>query len=320
MTSKDIQRINELTAGPSLFGVDLVSFCLPCSALSTLKVLDQMFDMTTTEVMTPGEEFYVWRVLETGNMKLRFQFFYSAHEPGHNYVDVYGFKARKQMGRVHFGGSVEENCFIHFICGIVPLSKDHLTAVGMGQHDRLGAGSLLSTLPDGMLQHLMQPLLATLEHWDCDKEEALKAAIELEELELSKVFIDKLVASNEFDEVDLGIFIYGDFSCPPYNMDGMCAKLDQRFDMLTDEQNVQGEFSAKRTLSINGKKILFEFDHDKYSGPSYIRVQGLGQVEGAFEHDFNRLSYIYLLDALFRSGHAAVLTVTTDENDENDEN
>jgi hypothetical protein len=313
MTSKDIEEINKLTAGHSCYEVDVVSFKLPCSAFRALEVLDHEFDMTTTQVVAPGEELHVWRVLETSCMKLRFQF-NSTRGSRRNHVDVYGFKAGKRQDSVHFTGPLADKCFSHFVCRIVPFSKSHLTAVAMGQHDRLGAGSRLFTLPDGVLQQLMQPLLTTLAHWDWDKERALQASIKLQKLEMTMFYIDKLVASEAaYDGADEGIFFEGNFNCPPYNMDEMCARLDVQFGVSTEELNLGHIFFAKRLLRINDKNVLFHFEHDRHEGPSFIRVKGLGRVERWWTPDFSPPAYIYLLDALLRSGQPAVLTVTTDE-------
>jgi hypothetical protein len=160
----------------------------------------------------------------------------------------------------------------------------------------------------------MQPLIATLEHWDRDKEATLIATIEQQYIELTKEYIDKVVASVAYDEENRGISFEGALNCHPYTIHGMCAELDARFGMLTEEPDDPEEFSASRLLSINGKQVYFTFEADMWSREEpYIHVKGLGHVEGAAEHNFHYKAYTYFLDALLRSGHAAVLTVTTDE-------
>jgi hypothetical protein len=97
-------------------------------------------------------------------------------------------------------------------------------------------------LPEGILQHLMQPMLATLEYWDSDKEDTLKAAIKLQEFEKTNAFIDKLVASEAYNEANRGIFFGGNFKRPPYDMERMCTELYLLFGVSTDEETMYHGF------------------------------------------------------------------------------
>jgi hypothetical protein len=314
MLAVHIEAINKLIAGPGVVELDGVCFVLQNSALSALRLLDQAFDMPTSEDIEEGQYFSAWRNLKVGGMEIRFRFSGSTQDFEFGSVSVHGLKSRSKRMNTYFSEDHGDELFVHFLRGIVPFSKDHLTAVGMGQHDRLGAGSPLSTLPDGILQHLMQPLIATLEHWDRDKEATLIATIEQQYIELTKAYIDKVVASVAYDEENRGISFEGALNCHPYTIHGMCAELDARFGMLTEEPDDPEEFSASRLLSINGKQVYFTFEADMWSREEpYIHVKGLGHVEGAAEHNFHYKAYTYFLDALLRSGHAAVLTVTSDE-------
>ena len=321
MTSRlaaQLEEIDELIADTRVDELEEpegVCFLTRKSTLSALRLLDQAFDMPTTEVIEGWQEFTAWRNLKVSGMEIRFRFEGSPRGS----VRVYGLKSQSKRADWPFC-SEDHELFVHFLRGIVPFSKDHLTAVGMGQHDRLGAGSPLSTLPDGILQHLMQPLIATLEHWDRDKEATLIATIEQQYIELTKAYIDKVVASVAYDEENRGIR-FEEGNVHPTEIYEMCVELDARFGMLTDEQNTCAGVFATRLLNINGKQVHFTFEGILGGGEyPHILVTGLGYVEGAATHNFHYEAYTYFLDALLRSGHPAVLTVTTDENDENDEN
>lgn len=314
--SSDINRIHALTAGPPCVEVIDVSFDLPCSALSALKTFDQRFDMKTTEVQTEGQTFMVWRMLKIGGMELRFRFLNPNDLPHWNYVQVFGFKTEKEGAHSSFKGPCADKCFSLFLSKIAPRNYIYYEAVAMGQHARLGSESLMFTLPDDILRLVLQP---KPEHWDSDKEDALRAEIKLRAFEPTKEHIDKLIASNVCDDTKEGIFFEGNFNCSPYNMHEMCAKLDGRFGVSTGEDSSDNIFFAKRMLTINDKVVFFTFEYDKFDGPTYIEVQGLGKVEGASASIFDQEAYDYFLDALLRGEPVASLKVTTYSDWEEDE-
>jgi hypothetical protein len=305
MTSQDFEKIDQLTTGPHSVKIECLTFALPCGALSALKTLDQMFDMETKEVEKPGYEFEVWRKLKVNSMELRFQFYAPTGHLTQNVVLIHGFKVKeKGMSVPQFDGE----CYAYFLSRIALCAKDHFMAAAMGQHARLGSASLLYTLPDGILKHLMQPMFPVLELWDEDKEDELQAAIELQELEETKAKIDELVASEVCDN-EASVLFEGNFHYLLYNMGGLCVKLDKRLGVFTDEVYSSNTFFAKRMLTLNGKTLHFTFNCHRFNQKqSHIRVRGLGQVDGV---SFNCDAYNYFLEALFRNGQDAVLTVTT---------
>jgi hypothetical protein len=241
----DFRDVDKLTTAGSA-AIKVVSFELPYSALSALRQLDRAFDVeTTAETERAGYEFEAWRKLKVNRMELRFQFYTWG---GCNLVSVYGLQAKTVPLVTSFKSDRAEECYYtHFLSRLALCVKDQFVAVAMGQNARLGGASLLHTLPEGLLRLLMQPVYAALEPWDEDQEVEFQTAIAMRELEETKALIRQLVASDE--ETEDVIVFKGEFQNLKYHMAGLCAKLDQRFGVFTDEVG-----RALKTLGFNGKR------------------------------------------------------------------
>ncbi len=293
----NLQRMDEIIEGPHSVKLEELVFLMPCSALDALKALDQRFGKITAENKIQGREFRVWRILKVNGMELRFRFYTDASDLKWNHVDVFGLKTKDTVSNNCFSGPSAFDCYVRFLDGVA-LSQQHVSTVAMGQHARLGSQSLLSILPEALFQGLLQPRISTLEHWDCDKEDALKAEIKQQEFEETKALLDVLVASSDTTGE---LFFYG-----IRDIQAACVALDQRFGEATREEGGDHTFNATRRLTINGRTIQFEFTYDKYYGPTYIHVHGLGQVVGLSSQDLEYVSpqdldyeaFVYLIDTL----------------------
>jgi hypothetical protein len=293
-TDEQLQRMDEILAGPHKVKLEELFFRIPCSALDALKALDQRFGKTTAEIKTPEIEFRVWRILKVDGMELRFHFYTDATDLEWNNVSVFGFKTKD---------AVDESCFSAYDCYArlldgVALSQQHASAVAMGQHARLGRQSLLSLLPEALFHGLLQPRISTLEPWDGDQEDALQAVIKQQEFEETKVLLDELVASS-------GTTGELFFDCIR-DIRAACVVLDQRFGVDTPEEYSRETFVADRRLTINGRTVQFAFIYDRRFGPIHVHVHGLGEVEGLSSEDTDYISpqdldgeaFVYFLDAL----------------------
>ena len=297
----DFRDVDKLTTAGSA-AIKVVSFELPYSALSALRQLDRAFDVeTTAETERAGYEFEAWRKLKVNRMELRFQFYTSGDW---NLVSVYGLQAKTVPLVTSFKSDRAEECYYtHFLSRLSLCVKDQFVAVAMGQNARLGGASLLHTLPEGLLRLLMQPVYAALEPWDEDQEVEFQTAIAMRELEETKALIRQLVASDEESGEDVIVF-KGEFQNLKYHMAGLCAKLDKRFGVFTDEVYCPITFLAKRTLTGKTRTLHFQFKYFAFNqAQSFIRVTGLGRAEHALTID----AYTYLVGLLSTEG---VLTVT----------
>lgn len=302
----NLQRMDEIIAGPHSVEIDKVAFFMPNSALDALKALDQRFGVPTVERKTHEREFSVWRNLKVYGMELRIEFYTAALDLEWNYVFVFGLKKKDDLRENYFDGREVYDCYLRFLDGFA-FSQDHANAVAMGQHAKLGSESLLGILPEALFRNLLQPQLPELEHWDCDKEDAFKETIKQQEFEVAKGLLDELVAT---DSIDMS----GELLFEAKLIKAACIGLDQRFDELTPEEERNHYFYARRRLHINGRIILFKFRYDRYGGRVYIRVRGLGQVTAQLSSmELDDGGFVYFLDTLLRHGTNPRYEITTGE-------
>jgi hypothetical protein len=181
----------------------------------------------------------------------------------------------------------------------------------MGQHARLGSQSLLSILPEALFSSLLQPQIPTLKHWNRKKELSLKVTLKQQEFEVTKGLLDELVATGSPAATDEDIFFYGIGGMPGrVSVTGACVALDQRFGERTMEDMSGHMFDATRRLTINTRAVDIKFTYDKYYGPSYVSVRGLGQVAGLSSRNLDYEAFVYLVDAFLRHAPNRLYEVT----------
>jgi hypothetical protein len=289
---KDRQRLDEMIAGPHSFKLNRLVFLIEPHALDALKELDQRFGKKTEEKKKHGHDLEVWRILKIKSMKLRFFFYTCASYSKRNdveVVEVFGFKTKDVDSDICFKGPSAYDCYVRFLDGVA-LSQQHASTVAMGQHTRLGSQSLLSILPEALFRVLLQPHITTLEHWDCDKEDALRVVIKQQEFEETKGWIDEIVTS--YDTTHHLYFL------DIRNVREACVVLDQRFGEDTREEVEYHKFNAERRLTTNGRTIKFTFTYDKFYEESHIIVNGLGKAAGLAHGDLDYKAFVYLIDTL----------------------
>ena len=286
---KDMQRMDEIIAGPHSVKLEALIFLISCSALDALKALDQRFGKIPDEKKTQRHEFRVWRILKVNGMELRFRFYTDASDLEWNNVEVFGFKTKDTVSNNCFAGPSAYDCYVRFLDGVA-LSQQHASTVAMGQHTRLGSQSLLSILPEALFRVLLQPHITTLEHWDCDKEDALRVVIKQQEFEETKGWIDEIVTSYDTTHH----LYFRDI----LNVREACVVLDQRFGEDTREEVEYHKFNAERRLTTNGRTIKFTFTYDKFYEENHIIVNGLGKAAGLAHGDLDYKAFVYLIDTL----------------------
>lgn len=350
----ELQRVDELVADtpPSTYTVEKeATFSLSCSARDALMAFDRRFGpMIGTEETPPFPEGGVWRHLTIGSMEMRFNF----NDGGDRWNTVRVFGLRTRIDDCDFPKEAGYPCFVRLLDALIPRTPNHLTALAMGQHPRLGGASPFCALPVDLFRRIAEsnfplpppryragveeenalklaaamgqhaslgsasPLLAlpealirrildtsliqpTLKHWSYAEEKALEIAIkqrQLEEAERSfKVLVDSAIADNATAEG--GMYFLDYFNCHPKTMDSACSGLDERFGMPTLEDHADHCFSAERSVWMkNGLRVQFVFNYDKYHGPTYIFVHGLGRIKGLPASHRNYEAFFRLLDAI----------------------
>ena len=188
----------------------------------------------------------------------------------------------------------------------------------MGQHARLGSQSLLSQLPADLFQRMFDDIDIRIETWSYEKEEALKFKHKHPYFEETKGLIRELVATAPYrttggeDTIQVKP-LYFDIR----DQRRACVLLDQKFNWTTEEQNGYHGFDAERKITIGNLTVAFEFQYDKYYGPNYTRVIGLGQGTGLLLSDTGRCSeaFDYLVTTLLDNRPRHLAARLTDGDD-----
>jgi hypothetical protein len=306
----NIQRMDIIVAGPARVEIDELAFILPGMSFDALKEMDRRFGKQTAENKKQVRDFHAWRNLTVNGMELRVIFRISEHNPEWENVRVSGFKSKDAVSDSCFNGPSAYDCYVRFLDEVAP-SRHHTNAVAMGQHVRLGSQSLLGILPEALFRNLMQPLVPMLKHWNISKELNLMAVIRKREFAVTKGLLDELVETKSSNTTGELLF-YATMMREAY-VGSACVGLDQRFRKFTPEEEEDYSFYAKRRLHINGRVLQFKFEYDRYDGIEYIRVSGLGKVEGLASRDLRDREFVYFLDTLLRHGTNHVHEVTTRE-------
>lgn len=122
-------------------------------------------------------------------------------------------------------------------------------------------------------------------------------------------FLDEVVATGSSAVTERGISFRID------SVRKACVVLDQRFGERTKglEDHDPHTFDATRRLTINDRTVIIVFTYDKYYGPNYVQVRGLGQVTGLSPRHLYYEEFFYLIDALLLNAPNCLYEDTTDE-------
>jgi hypothetical protein len=317
-----------ITAGPSLAEVYL-QFHLTCSAYSALTTLDQMCGKITEEVATPGRRFKARRSVKVGGFHLRFLFEHDPYcdkkvwDPMSDRVYVQGFETSGSITNTCFSKPSGYISYLRFLERVIAIVPKKICALAMGQHAMLGSQSLLSQLPADLFQRMFQIRDGDdddirIETWSLEKEDELEFKRRHPYFEEIKQLIRELVASVPYqttggdDTIQVGTL---DFDLRDQH--DACVRLDQKFNWTTEEQPEDHMFYAERKITIGDLTVAFEFQYDKYYGPTFTRVIGLGEATGLLCSEAGCCSeaFDYLVTTLFDNRPRHLAARLTDGDD-----
>lgn len=317
-----------ITAGPHLVEVEL-KFHLTCSAYSALTTLDQMCGKITEEVATPGRRFKAQRSVKVGGFHLRFLF---EHDPYHDNevwdpmsdrVYVQGFKTSGSTTKTCFSKPSGYISYLRFLERVIAVVPKKICALAMGQHAMLGSQSPLSQLPADLFQRMFQIRDGDdddirIETWSWEKEKELEFKHRHPYFEETKGLIRELVATAPYQTTGGEDTIrVGRLHFDLIDQHDACVRLDQKFNWTTEEEEEGHMFDAVRKITIGGLTFTIEFQYDKYYGPNYTRVIGLGQGTGLLLSDTGRCSeaFDYLVTTLIDNRPRHLAAMLTDGED-----
>ena len=116
-TDEQLQRIDEILAGPPLVRGDMLVFILPCSALDALRAFEQRLGFIAAE--NKRVVLMEIRFLSIDGMDLKIRFTTSSDTVRHT-VEVSGFKQKNNETRPIFSGIAAYDCYVRFLDGITP--------------------------------------------------------------------------------------------------------------------------------------------------------------------------------------------------------
>jgi len=114
-TDEQLQRMDEILAGPPLVRGGILRFKLPCSAPDALRAFEQRLGLKAIEKTVITEI----RFLQIDGMSLSVRFTTSS-DSVHGTVEVFGFKQKNDETHPNFSGPAAYDCYVRFLEGITP--------------------------------------------------------------------------------------------------------------------------------------------------------------------------------------------------------